>query len=315
MKRLLFLVLLVWMTPASAQTPAVSREANRALIWMPSPEIWSLSPWKRRLRIQTRATDSNSAALSRDGKLVALGRDDSTIELFETHSGRLWKRLGKPQVGRDRYSVTLDEYAVRTLDFSPHRKWLATGNRKGLFVWRVRDGKLLFSRRFPRNDLGNFGSIGLVKFSPDARRIAVAARHNSPVYLFEMKRKRFGRPFRINAEDGSAQAMAFSRDGRRLAVASHWSVSASSHGQIHVFSTRSGRTLWFWSGASENPQDYDMGAGFDSVAWSRDGKRVAFGSDLKLEIRAARDGKLLLSRSGTWKQKQMRRFHAAFAVR
>jgi len=296
--------------PANAQIwNAVSRKANLAVITgylrtystqYPRAEVWTLKPFKRRSILELGQAWETSPAISASGKLVAFGLTDSTIEIFETRTGKLWKKLGQPQYNEQDGQYLFQIY---TISFAPNGKTIATGNRKGLFVWSLRDGKLLFSRKVPTvGKLENWGTHRIL-FSPDSRSIVVSTnsgwRHM--LYKFDVKRKQFGVQYRTYSEDGGPLVVEFSPNGRRLLVSSDWDTnwndSKGSFDQICVFESNSGRALWRWNNRAIKSEQHDTANYLTLSAWSNDGKRVAIGNEHELQIHDARTGKLLLKRA------------------
>lgn len=336
----LTILILAWLLamPASAEILAVSREANRVLVFDKAPEIWSVQSWKRRVKIQTRFScrDNFNATLSRDGKLAAIGRKDGTIELFETHSAHLWRRLGRAQTWRinEENSFHYRDIAVSALAFSPNRRLLASGNGKGIFVWRVRDGKLLFSRPLHfhpfdfREGAWRLAAPVQFRFSPNGRTVAIGSTgptEVNPLFLLSVESRRLRHVTDIDSGDGTFNAMAFSPGGNRVFVASNWHVSMSGFSEFRLFDSRSGRILWKRDNLKAAPEGYveQTDEETNSAAFASNGRLIAIGGPEFVEIRRARDGKLLSRQYLTEAQSQTsgpnfqreRRFRAELAVR
>jgi WD40 repeat protein len=310
-----FLLLCFLALPAHAsRILTVSRTGNAALVFVDQganqpnrPEIWSLSPWKRRCVLRGNRRNWNdlaSPAFTRNGRWIAFGCEDSTIEIYDARRGRLWARLGRPQQRKERYSTSTDEYEITSLSFSPGGKTLVASNKKGVFFWSMRRKKLLFSRPiFDHVEInGKFREIevpaypGKVLFSPDGKTIAIAGRSQMPVFLFDVARKRVRSILRLHAADGNARALAFSPGGNRLLVVGYWNISGGSHDQIQMFDTRNGRALWRWNNRSKNPNEYDTSNFYTRAAFSSDGRRFAVANDNFLSMRNARTARELLRR-------------------
>ncbi len=275
------------------------------------PQVWSLRPWKKRCALGLNmARLSEAKAFSRNGKLVAFGCNDGTLRVFDARSGRLSARLGS--AFGNGYNFP---YSVSAVAFSPDGRTLASSNRKGLFLWNWRTGKLLFSRplrhhMYYETDVkNNLQEPTVLLFSPDGKQVAVGGKtrfdENGHVFLLNIALRRFRHVWDIPAGDDGPTALAFSPGGNRLLVVGGWGVSASSYDQADLFDTRSGRNLWHVDNGEDSAGFLDSTNRFpDSAAFSSDGRRVAMGSlgakDGQinfLEIRRASNGKLLVLRT------------------
>lgn len=97
-----------------------------------TPAAWS--------RMSARIHDLRGSALSTDRRLVALMDIDGRITLWSTERGALVRKLGSVAKG----SVYAGSYGPMT--FSDNGDLLAVGGNEGVVnVWRVRDGKRVFS--------------------------------------------------------------------------------------------------------------------------------------------------------------------------
>lgn len=309
MKIVIMLLLCALIAPMQAsQIQAVCRTGNAALVVASKPEsraqpreIWTLSPWKRRCIVRGNSArwSEDSAAFSRDGRFLALGCIDSTIEIYDARSGVLRVRLGRVQPETRRDSALADAYSVDALAFSPDGKTLASGNGKGAFFWNWRAKKLLFSR--PLWERGEIeGRVleprraypSVMEFSPDGKSLAIGGGFSS-VFLFDVARKKVRRVLPLHSSDGGASALQFSPDGGRLLVVGIWMASGANFDQIALFNARSGRALWRWSNESKNPIN---ARGYERAAFASDGTRFAVSSHKRLEIRSARSARLLWAR-------------------
>lgn len=313
MKTLLVLLCALACSARAETIAAVSRSGNVALIFasnsanQPSRcEIWTLLPWQRRcvVRKNLAAAGEISAAFSRDGRWVALGCIDSTIEIYDARSGKLRARLGDVHPETRHLSGLEDSYAVVAVAFSPDGETLAAGNVKGAFFWDWRHKKLLFSRPLrqrsevygcPYGPL-HAAYLHVMQFSPDGKTLAISGQ-DSALFLFDVAQKRVRRSLILHAEEGGAQALAFSLDGRRLLSVGIWAASGASFDQIQMFRVANGRALWRWNNQPKNPRETGIAIGYERAAFAADGRRVAVASSNRLEIRDARTSRLLSVRS------------------
>lgn len=185
---------------------------------------------------------------------------------------------------------------------------------------------------FPVRTLG-FGQVSAIAFSGDGALLAVAGA-TATIHLVEVSTWRVVRTLEGHRYQSVVEDMAFSPDGETLASASSdgtvklWSVvtgeaiqtlrghpsgvtsvsfspdgrllaSASSNGSLRVWNLATGETLHTLEGAScWTPE----GWGSASVAWSRDGKLLAWAYDRCIALLDPLTAKELgcLSGHGTW---------------
>ena len=107
-----------------------------------------------------------SAAYSRDGKILALGRGgegEGKIFLIDPSTGKKIRELSP-----------IHQYGVTDLCFHPDGKHLAsTGRDTVMRIWNIEDGKMVKELGKPRG--GQFKDwFHALSFSPDGTRIAVA---------------------------------------------------------------------------------------------------------------------------------------------
>ena len=107
-----------------------------------------------------------SAAYSRDGKILALGRGgegEGKIFLIDPSTGKKIRELSP-----------IHQYGVTDLCFHPDGKHLAsTGRDTVVRIWNIEDGKMIKELGKPRG--GQFKDwFHALSFSPDGTRIAVA---------------------------------------------------------------------------------------------------------------------------------------------
>jgi WD40 repeat protein len=152
-----------------------------------------------------------------------------------------------------------------SLVFSPDGNRLASAGK----VWDAQTGQELFTLQ------GHTGSVRSVAFSPDGKRLASVSTltlydPNGPPVSGEIKvwDAQTGRALlSLQAQNARFSAVAFSRDGMRLA--SGCNIGVAGVGEVKVWDAQTGQELFSLKGHT---------ATVSSVAFSPDGKRVASGS-------------------------------------
>jgi WD40 repeat protein/DNA-binding SARP family transcriptional activator len=260
--------------------------------------VWDVT---RRRRIRTIPLGGN-LAVSRDGKTLALGQQDGSIILADAASGRR------------RRVLTGHSAAVMGLAFSPDGATLASASDdRTAILWNLATGK---ARETLRGHAGSVtgvafspdgatlytsslddsviawdltGTRGLarrltraaspvveVAFSPRDPNLVALSQRGGPVTLWDLARRvRVGNPLAVTG--GSANAVAFSSDGRTLAA-------AQADGTVGLFDVathaRVGRPLRPPRGPIPAPD--------------RDISGIAFSPDGRLLATAGNDGSMVL---------------------
>jgi WD40 repeat protein len=127
--------------------------------------VWDVDR-RERLRTMAPAADPapiESLGVSTDGELVAAGRRDGNVTVWETATGRL------------RGTLRAGEHAVSAVSFSPEGELLATGDGRGNVVVWDRTGQEV--RRFfhgdPSSPTTTWQAVTRLGFSEDGRRLDV----------------------------------------------------------------------------------------------------------------------------------------------
>ena len=201
----------------------------------------------------------NAVAFSPDGRTVASGSADSTVQLWRVHDAF---RVRKLKGHKD---------WVMALAFSPDGTTLASGSEdKTVFLWRVADGGCL------RELHGHTGAVAAVSFSPDGAMLATGSFDES-IRLWRVSDGALLRTLTGHAD--FVNSVAFSPDGKTLA-------SASDDRTIRLWRVADGAVLRTLTGH----QDY-----VSCVAFSPDGQRLASGvgsHDKTLRLWRVSDGTL-----------------------
>ncbi len=153
--------------------------------------LWSRSQSKH-LTLQGHRDSVTGVDWSRDGRLIVTASHDSTVKLWDAHTGRLLR--------------TLEVQSVRLacLALSPDGSLLAVGGPKGfLRVWEVASGNVLYTRTAHESDINHLA------WSPDGKQLLIGGFAGSLLWDARTGKE-------VRKVDGHANlvfAVAFSPDG------------------------------------------------------------------------------------------------------
>ena len=229
-----------------------------------STDIWLESGAESVLKLLTGSRDTSgrhplgitSVAFSSDAAQVATGLEDSTVRVWDTHSGAQLAIL------RGHAEPVLD------IAFSPDGLGIATGSKDGTMrLWNPRGGAQLPPLA------GHGGTVDCLAFSPDGTRIASGCSwHDETVRLWDVRN---GVELRVLPMHGRAEYLTFSADGTRI---------ASGEYTVRVWDVASGAEL-----AALGGQHYEVKINMpgvvgwlalrvDDALFSLDGSRLVTGS-------------------------------------
>lgn len=192
-----------------------------------------------------------SMSFSPDGRLLAsIGDNDSydPIKIWDVLSGSLVNDFGK-------------EANFYSLGFALDGKALVTGGGKKINVWTVPDGNLLHSFDAP-----DWASPLVIH--PGGRTFVIGGTnvsHDTTVTLWDVERGAPRTLFTSSDEDANLQDMAFSPDGKILAVG-YWANSNELIPRLELRNSDTGRLI--------RAIQTEWSMGVSSLAFSHDGKRI-----------------------------------------
>ncbi|MFE7617289.1 trypsin-like peptidase domain-containing protein [Streptomyces sp. NPDC057496] len=225
-------------------------------------EVWDMRSGKLEARWKPTSESVNSVAFSGDGKYLAAGSAYGRVWVWDMRSGKpglsplksedgpLWRvalnkdgkrlavvtsngslRVWNTETRTSKDWVTEHGKTAGSVAFSGDGKYLAIGDIDGI-VWLqdARTGKDV------RSWASREGTVSELQFSGDGKYLAVGSAGSGDVRLWDVASGAVGPP--LKSSDGYLQAMAFSRDGKRVATAGEhgtvgmWKVNPRSPEQI-----------------------------------------------------------------------------------
>jgi serine/threonine protein kinase len=273
--------------------------AGGGVIWWTSTHVTpTVTPIGTHLYTYTGHSDRvNAVAWSPDGKRIASGSGDHTVQVWNTadgsqsyaytgHSDRVnavaWSPDGKRiasgsgdhtvQVwnaadGSQPYTYTGHSSSVNTVAWSPDGKRIASGSGDHTVqVWNAADGSQSYTYK------GHSSIVNTVAWSPDSKRIASGS-NDTTVQVWNAADG--SQPYTYKGHSDLVYAIAWSPDGNRIA-------SGSYNTTVQVWNAVDGSQSYRYAGHSSS---------VNTVAWSPDGNRIASGSgDSTVQVWNAADG-------------------------
>ncbi len=196
----------------------------------------------------------NSVAFSPDGKVLVSGGQDSTVRVWDAHTGQLL------YISEEHY----DE--VDDVAFSPDGKMFGSiDDGRVIRLWDADTKQLLLTRGDPNRKFywGSVGEVNCLAFSSDSKEVAAGYYYDS-IKFFDVSTGEYLRGSFISTSWGEGiNDLAFSSDGVTLAV-------GSISDNVYLFGARTG-SLWQGLGGHSG--------NVNAVAFSLDGKIMASGSN------------------------------------
>ncbi|PKX93693.1 uncharacterized protein P174DRAFT_459847 [Aspergillus novofumigatus IBT 16806] len=209
--------------------------------------VWSHHKGQVMKTLKGHGDSVNSVAFSRDDKMLISGSHDNSVRIWDVQTGKLLRILeghtaavtcvevsGHSQVASCGYDGTIRTWDANTgalrhiltpdsgvwsISFSPDGKFVAAAAGETLQIWDVHHGQL--QETFQRGVI----RVSSVDFSPTGQRLAVGF-WDGIVQIWNVETGSWSLLQTLEAGEW-VQSVAFSGDGRRLAIASQATIQVS----------------------------------------------------------------------------------------
>ena len=185
-------------------------------------------------------------AWSPDGRRIASGSDDTTIQVWEATDG-------------SHVFTYHDGFQVYEVDWSPDGKRLASAGGNGVKVWDAVSLDIDGGHIYSYHGEGYYGQVYTVAWSPDGTRLVAGNRGDKMVVWDVASRKTL---FTCTGYGGEVASVAWSPDGRLIA----WGDKID---KVMVWDATSGAAMSLYQRHSKPVK---------AVAWSPDGTCIASAS-------------------------------------
>ncbi len=188
---------------------------------LPVPQVLRVVPtrvptWRCIHTLVGHSNAVTSVAFSPDGKTLASGSEDKTIEMWKLETGKRW------------YTLTGHSDWVTCVAFSPDGRTLASSGRdKTIHIWDLNKGKWWYALT------GHSDRVSAVAFSPNGEVLASSSRDKT-VQLWNLNKGRWISTLTGHAE--GVEAVAFSPGGEFL-------VTGSRDQTVRLWDWQDGRSL------------------------------------------------------------------------
>jgi WD40 repeat protein len=186
---------------------------NTAILWDLQGNQLKVFKGHQAIHGYTGGVKVNVVQFSPDSQRILTGGTDRTARLWDLQGNQLAVFKGH-------------ESSVTAVQFSPDGKRIATGSQRiatiagrkmltGNIVFRLWNlrGNLLGASE---GDLNSFADrVFSIQFSPDGKRIAAFAEHNTPTHLWHLQGNQLAT---LAGQQGTVQTVKFSPDGKHLAT-------------------------------------------------------------------------------------------------
>jgi len=167
-------------------------------------DIWDLSITQQS-QIIRHSSVVNSISFSPDGRLLAGGCEDSTIQIWDVSNGQILQSM-KDNNGQ-----------IMSIDFSSNSKLITSGNNYGQAkLWNIEKAQLLNTytiHDFSNEKYYSYNPAIYVSFSPNDKLLGTTGANKITTWFTKT-----AKPFKTFRNSSSSSSISFSPDGKYLAI-------------------------------------------------------------------------------------------------